>query len=302
MVQRLRESESLETGLRRLAVEGIDTALAALDGTDGHDVAIHSVRKQCKKSRALLRLFRFGIGAARRKECRFFRDLGRSLSAVRDGKVALDVHAMLLERYGAMLDPAVGAGVRQQLIADVQAVGSAAEGSGLKPPDDDTLRQRLLSARLRARRWKLGADDDRLLRKGLARTYRRGRDAARHAAASGAKEHFHESRKRAKDYWYQLDLVARRWPDAALKRIGPTRKLTEVLGEAHDLEIYCNAIRNAAAARNPEATEILSALAERRARELETESVALAREVFAEKPKRFVAELERPRPLQQAAG
>ena len=300
MTPRLNDSEPLETALRRMAVESIDTALGALDASDGRDVAIHTVRKEGKRSRALLRLFRFAIGDGARRECRFFRDLGRSLSQARDAKVVLDVHAMLIDRFRSVLDPAVDATVRQQLIASIQ---SAREAAGADPtPDSDALRQQLLAARLRARRWTLSGDSDEMLKQGFVRSYRRARKAAQLANAAPHASHYHELRKRAKDFWYQLELVARRWPDSALQRIAPVRRLTELLGNAHDLVVYAEAIEKAAASRMPEAVEMLAAVAVERRRALETEARELGLELFGPKPKRFAAELERREIPQQAAG
>jgi CHAD domain-containing protein len=300
MTLRLKESEPLQTGLRRLACECIDEALAALDESDGRDAAIHSVRKQCKQARALLHLFRFGLGRERTIESRYFRDIGRSLSVARDSKVALDVHAQLIERYGALIDPAVGAELRQGLIADARSL--VLHESNAETTPNDGFRQRLMAVRSRVRSWTLSDEDDRTLRRGLKRAYRRARQAGQRACESGLPGDFHEARKRAKDYWYQLELVARRWPDAALTRVAPTRKLTELLGDAHDLEVYCDAIERAAIGRNPLAVEILSALAERRRRVLEREAVAVMGEVFAGKPRRFAAELQGPELKLRAAG
>jgi CHAD domain-containing protein len=301
MALRLEESEPLQTGLRRISVETIDAALAALDEPEGRDVAIHTIRKQSKKIRAILRLFRDGLGSRGRKESRVFRDLSRSLSSARDVKVALDVHAMLLDRYGTVLAPSVGVTIRQQLVAGRQARRGGSVSS-IQSPNNDALRQSLLAARLRARRWRLVGREDDLLKQGLGRTYRRGRAALRHAVSSGAAGDLHEARKRAKDYWYQLEIVARSWPDVALTRIARAHQLTDKLGEAHDLDIYRDAIRRAASARCPRGVEMLSAIAEQRRRELESEALDLGEDVFQQKPKRFVAELERSQIRQQAAG
>lgn len=300
MSVRLRESEPLQTGLRRLAVECIDVAVAALDEPEGRDAAIHTVRKQCKQARALLRLYRFGLGRERTIESCNFRDIARSLSVARDCKVALDVHAVLLERYGALLDPAVGAELRQGLIADARAYAQLQAPPESTP--NDVLRQRLLALRARVRNFTLRGDDEALLRRGLRRSYRRARQAGRRACESGLADDFHQARKRAKDFWYQLEIVARRWPDAALVRVGLTRRLTELLGDAHDLEVYCAAIGRAASGRNPLAVEILTALADARRHSLEAGAVTLVHEVFGEKARRFAAALERADDPQRATG
>lgn len=296
MTIQARQAEPLEGALRRIAVERIDQALDALEERDGRDVAIHTVRKECKRLRALLRLFAPAIGEGWRRECHFFRDLARSLSAARDAKVVLDVHSALIGRYGSALDPVPAAAIRQQLIADMHEV---IEERG-ETPDSETLRRSLQAARLRARRWTLTDPSESKLERGFVRAYRRGRAAARHVTTVPHESNFHELRKRTKDFWYQLELLARRWPDAALDREAPTHRLAELLGDAHDLVVYRDYVERAASQRAREAGVILAALAERKSRELASEAASLSREVFAEKPKRFAAALGRRKLEQQA--
>jgi len=284
MTSMLWESEPLEGGLRRLAVESVDVALAGLDNPEDRDVAIHTVRKQCKQLRALLRLFGDALGPKRRRESRLLRDLSRSLAHARDSKVALDVHDELTTYYESVLSTSVATLIRQAL-TDLRQ--SRAE------PDVDALRHGLMLARSRARHWSLQHDADELLACGLTRAYRRARKASRAASARRTPEAMHEARKRAKDYWYQLEFVARCWPDVALERTAPVRRLTDLLGDAQDLAIYQSAVEETARLRSPRAVEVLSALADSRRRELETAGLALAAQVFADKPREFGSRLGR---------
>lgn len=298
---RLRESEPLESALRRLFMECVDQALAALDDKDGKDVAIHTVRKQCKQIRALLRLFRSGLGESFNGEARFFRDLARSLATARDAAVALDVHAALVKRFGASIHPSVGAVIRQGLIADYHKVVGRSGSELRQPLDYDVLRAHLLAARARGRRVSLKTKDEAILERGIVRSYRRARKALVHAAQTRAATDLHDLRKYAKIYWYQLELVAKRWPDYALERTAPVRRLTEILGEVQDMIVYRAAIERVAAERAQAAVEILGALAEQRRRALELEAVDLAKLVFAERPKRLRSKLRRLDDLAQAS-
>jgi CHAD domain-containing protein len=302
MALQLDETESPQTGLRRLAAECIDTALAGLDGADGRDVAIHTVRKQGKQARALLRLVRFGLEGDHRREGRIFREIGRGLSDLRDAAVALEVHGSLLDDVGGSLNPAVCARMRQLLIDDMRSIADRRDRSGSSPSDDDRLRRQLRVARERTQRWRLIGSGEDMLRRGLVQSYRLGRKAAKHAAAGGRAEDFHETRKRAKDFWYALEFLSGRWPDVVLERIGPARHLCELLGDIHDLEIYSAAIDRVASAAEPAGVEILSATAGQRRRRLEAEALRLAHEVFRDNPRDFAVALERSESLKRAAG
>jgi len=292
MSLRLRESEPLDTALRRLALDCVDQALAALDGADGRDVAIHQIRKQCKQFRSLLRLYRSGLEDGFRHEARFFRDLSRSLAAARDAAVALDMHAALVEQYGAIINSSVSARIRQLLIADFHAVTAPTGRTSRRPPDNDTLRAQLLAARSRCRQLRL-ARADRILERGLLAGYRQGRKAARRAQKTRDERDLHALRKYAKNYWHQLEFVARRWPDLALQRQGPVHRLTVLLGDLQDTVVYRHAIERVAAGQEPEGVEILAALVDQRRRGLEVEALDLAQLIFAERPRQLRAELQR---------
>ena len=89
----LEADETLEAGLRRIAVELVDGAsvslAAAQDAPPGEfDAHIHSVRKTCKKMRGLLRLARASLGdKTYYRENIFYRDLSRSLAGARESHV-----------------------------------------------------------------------------------------------------------------------------------------------------------------------------------------------------------------------
>lgn len=304
MISPLQDAESLQQNYRRLAVDCIAKAIGALDEPRGRDIAIHTIRKQCKQARALIRLFHAGPPSARRQACRLFRDLSRSLSAARDARVALDVHALLLERFGSALDPAAIATVREQLESNLRTKRGDADGH---PIGGQVLRRQLLAARVSARRAVIAGTDEETLKAAFVRAYRRARRALQVAADSGQAPDFHEARKCAKDYWYQLEFVARRWPGITAARIEAARRLTELLGEAQDCEVYAAAVARGRgrSRRGAPTTDVLLALAEHRARALRQEALGLRAEVFTEKPKELAAAINEPEPfasLNVAAG
>ena len=302
MSSALQKAESLQATYRRLAVDCVARAIAALDEPRGRDIAIHTIRKQCKQARALIRLFCDDPPAARRNACQFYRELGRSLSAARDARVALDVHALLLDRFGAVLDTAAVASVGRRLEQDLRSKRGDADGQPIGGP---ALRRQLLAARVRARRTVIAGDAEESLRAAFLRAYRRARRAARAAAESNLPSAFHEARKRTKDYWYQLEFVAGRWPAIAPGRIAAARRLTELLGDAQDCEVYAAAVSRRARRRASPGTELLLALAEHRARALRQEALQLCPEVFGGKPRELMAAIEQPEPLEplhRAAG
>jgi hypothetical protein len=100
---RLKENEPLAPGIRRIAREQLEKALAEMRGESHKDEgpAVHATRKHMKRARALLRLVRREIGPEIFKgENERLRDIGRAFSGSRDAWVQLQVLDKLRESSG----------------------------------------------------------------------------------------------------------------------------------------------------------------------------------------------------------
>ena len=118
MAYRLEFDESPDVPARRCAIERIEDAIAQLDRGRAHDPqgAVHEARKDVKKVRALLRLYRSGLGdATYRYENRELRDAGRALSVMRDADVLLDTIDGLAERYVGQIPAGAFDAVRERI-------------------------------------------------------------------------------------------------------------------------------------------------------------------------------------------
>jgi CHAD domain-containing protein len=129
-----------------------------------------------------------------------------------------------------------------------------------------------------------------LLRPGLERSYRRGRDALGTVRDDPSAESVHEWRKRVKDLWYHLRLLREMWPAAMSGAADEAHELSELLGDHHDLSVLIDEIR--AEARDDADLETLATLAERRQGELLDEALPSGDRLYAEKPKQFTRRLE----------
>ena len=99
MAYRLKLKEPLAKGVRRIAGEQLGDAAARLEGGSNPETGVHEARKSLKRTRALLRLVRPGLGETNfRKANARLRDFARSLSAVRVRDV---VRALLESLEGA---------------------------------------------------------------------------------------------------------------------------------------------------------------------------------------------------------
>jgi CHAD domain-containing protein len=260
----------LTASLRRIAGQELDAALARLDRIDAPE-AVHGLRKNLKKTRALLRLVRTGFPAQPSINLAL-REVGLALSARRDAAVRLATLDRLFPD-------------RPQALRSLRAALDQA-GDGPAPALNADLRDTLLQLRDSARDWSLSGRDDRILREGLTATRRKAQGAADAARRSpGTAERFHDWRKRAKDHWYQARLFAPVWPDLFRPLVASADRLGEILGDHHDLavlEAHVAGLPDTAA--TDQARRMLDArLSEARGR-IEAEAFPLAARLFAGDP------------------
>src|SRR5436190_1850592 len=103
MAFRFRRKESVQKAIRRIAQERIERALDCMQDADRLE-AIHRVRMEIKKIRALLRLLRRASrGSLYQNETTLLREAANSLGAVRDAHVTLKALSELTSHFKAQL-------------------------------------------------------------------------------------------------------------------------------------------------------------------------------------------------------
>lgn len=289
---RFKRRETAAEGARRVARERLVGAIEAMEdrGRDAAE-AVHCVRKQFKKARAVVRLVREALGEeAYRRENDGFRDLGRRLGAARDAVVVVRTLDAVIADDASLDIPAVRR-VRERLAKAAEELQPHRRGRGFAAEARavvDTLRE----AVVRIDAWPIDDAGLDVLLAGVGRSYKRGRRNMRRAYEAGDAHDSHEWRKRVKDLWYQLRLMRRASPkrlDKAIERVG---QLAELLGEDHDL---AEMLRRAEEAAHGEADALqpLRLAVERRRGELARKAKPIGKRVYADKPRRFVARLRR---------
>lgn len=273
------EDRSIGDGFVRIAREQIAKAIAIADDA-GEPAArrVHEARRRAKKLRALLRLVRPGFRRYA-EENAFVRDAAGRLSATRDVRVAADTLAELMAWAGRDMPP-----IAVPMAELDEEMGLARYAADMRQMHD------------RSARWKTGKVNLDTLATGLADTYRRGLDAARHLATHPSDEGFHEWRKHTKYHWNQLGLVeacASNILPSAHKAVGD---LAEQLGVHHDLAMLRDMLTAAPGQFGELDIGFVHDTVARRQRELEVGIGMLGRQVYAETPKalhaRFTSYLE----------
>jgi CHAD domain-containing protein len=227
-------------------------------------------------------------------ENRWFRDVARQLSALRDDQAMLenldalaeDGLPLPAERLSAWRETLVGR--RDRILAEVRA------RDGLRAVSAD-----LHQALERVHSWGFSSTGFDALADGLSRTYHRGRKGLRCAVGSGDTDAFHDWRKRVKYLRHQLQLLAPACPRLLDGHAELLHDLTERLGFDHDLAVLEATTREAGVveADSPAGRRLHAFIDERRAHNRRALR-SPARCAWVEKRSRFV---DRVRAYWQAA-
>ncbi len=293
MSYRLQKNEPVEAGIKRIAREQIDRAIAEIEAPtlDSHET-VHQVRKRCKKIRGLIRLVRPEFEISYREENVWYRDAARALSYVRDSHSIIETYDSLIEKAGLKPeDRKQFETVRRHLVTRRDRI--AEDEVGLNDSINE-FKDRLQIGRARIDFWSLGRQGFRALAGGLRKTYQRGRKAMTVAYKEPDTEHFHEWRKRVKYHWCHTRLLMPIWPPVMKAYRNEVHLLSEHLGDEHDLAVLKQTLsQNPADFNAGETINELQKVIERRREALRRDAKPLGQRIFSEKPKQMVRRLSR---------
>ncbi|HUY93525.1 MAG TPA: CHAD domain-containing protein [Pirellulales bacterium] len=288
MAYRLKIDKSSKAGVRKIVHEQLDDAIRGLESV-GEERAnqVHDIRVRLKKLRAALRLVRSAIGGHYHVENVCFRDAAHQLSQQRDVQAAQEVLAMLADRArregvdAAALETLESC--RRRLDEEQQALAEQATSETWL-----RLAGMLRAAAERVDAWTNEIRDFETIAEGLENSYRRGRRAMQCALERPTPETLHEWRKQAKYHRYQVNLLEEAWPEAMKARGKSLKRLSDLLGDDHDLVVLREKLQSVAAetAADVALAECLE-LVDRRRGEILDELKPLGRWLYAEKPKQL---------------
>jgi CHAD domain-containing protein len=293
MAYKLQSEEPISEGVRRIAREQLEKAIAQLNGEteDGPDEAVHDVRKRLKKLRALLRLVRDEVGSKTYKqENACFRDAGRQLSDVRDAQVRIETLDKLVKHFSDTIAPTAFQSVREILEKRYELIQQEARQDNSA---QITVVPILQAALDRVETWPITHNNWSALEGGLKWVYQCGSQNFLMACDRPTAEHLHEWRKRVKDLWYHLCILKPIWPDFLSELSDQLKVLADDLGDDHDLAVLGQFMtENPELFAAQEQLNILSTLIQQRQQQLQTHARFLGQRIYAEKPKAFVKRME----------
>jgi CHAD domain-containing protein len=280
---RFESDETLSEAFFRTAREQLEAAESSLTRDIDSDPigAVHTARKSIKKERALLRLMRDGVDAdERRRENTALRNAARRLSGPRDAEVVVATLDDLSERYAGQIPSSAFEAVRSRLGAHVAGAGANDQAGAAQAASE------LAASRTRILSWKLEHGGWAALDGGLSESYVRGRKAFARARRDASMENLHDWRKRAKDLWYQLRLLAPVCGEAVRGEARDLHVLCDVLGDDHDLAVLRQTLLRVGGEVATDLQAVLGLLDHRR-EELQAWAMPLGERVYAERRKAF---------------
>ncbi len=234
MAYQLNREENLEEGIQRIAKELVDTAIADIESEEmDPNMKVHEVRKRCKEFRGLVRLVRPAFEDTYKFENVWYRDSARQLTHIRDSHTIINTLEKLLENFSQVI-------MSDELLPLKEALELRKEeitGNDYLKEKLSAFKQRMILGRERIDYWHLDKNNFFAAQRGSIKTYKRAHKAMNEAYNYPTVESFHEWRKRVKYHWYHTRLLELSRQDVLTDYAEEVHKLSEFLGEEHDLAV-----------------------------------------------------------------
>lgn len=247
--------------------------------------AVHTVRKEIKQLRALLRLTRCALSRSDyRAGSSSLREAARCLAPARDAHVKVRALINLKERSKKELAQHPFRGIKHLLAQDCCREQHELSHSRAV----QQVAQLLTRFERQASALTFKSSGWRAIGPGLINSYRDGRRDYRRACRTAAPEDFHEWRKRVKDLYYQIGLLCAIWPEQMGAAGAELDSLGERLGDAHDLTLLIEPkVLKRFRKCSEEEAQALKALVENYQKELQHSALMMGARFYQEKTSIF---------------
>jgi len=287
MAFHFKKKESSTKAVRRLGRERIGKALDHLQKCDRLE-AIHCVRKEVKKVRAVLGLVCEATGGDTvRKSMKTLRAAGRLLRDARDAHVRPRTLERLVAHFRDRLPLNPLSGIKKILRQNCLVETSKFRKGESVSAVDHLLRK----LNRRAGELKVKAEGWTAIRSGLRESYRQGQSSLAVARRETSQENLHRWRKHVQDLWHQLRVLGPIAPEDLRVTTEQMRNLSQCLGDDHDLVMLWQFVNPRCARWHAEELKLLKQLIEWRRKELQAEALRLGSRLYQEKPSAFCRRL-----------
>jgi CHAD domain-containing protein len=269
-----KKTESPAKAIKRVCRAHLGLALGWMQNPR-RPAAIHSVRKEIKKTRAILRLIRTEVGVgAYRKVVKPLRQAAQHLAASRDARVMLGAFKILTKDSPSRF-PKIHAALQKHCRRETRRSRKAHSLA--------SARRLLRKSNQRIRRLQFSAEGWAAMAPGLHRSYGRGRNQFVIVFREPTAENFHAWRKQVKTLAYLLRLLAPNWPARTHRFMKKLERLGDQLGDAHDLARLQQFLMESGAAQIKEVKRLNHMMAARQ-KLLHSSALKLGSELYSETP------------------
>ena len=281
MAFQFKRKEPVAEAVRRLCRGRIAAALESLQRRN-RVKAVHNVRREIKKLRAIFRLMRGEIGkGAYRRSTNPLRAVAGRLTPVRDAHIRLHALETLTTHFKNRLPARPFPEIKRALRRNCRKV----ERTYFKNNSIGKLKKILRKAGRQAGGLKIKRDGWGAIAPGLEESHRRGRTAFATVMAAPSPENFHDWRKRVKELWHQVRLLCPMRPKVLGAAADELERLGELLGDDHDLFLLKEFL--AGKFKNKKVAAGLDELIRARQQELRPAALELGARCYLEKPEVF---------------
>jgi len=254
------------------------------------DTAVHDARKDLKRARTALRLLRPALDEwIYRRDDALLRDVARALNAARDAKVLTQTLQSLCRHHRVLRRDAEIARLLRTLQADQARLRRRWRDH---PQPLERRRGALGQLRGRMTQWRVGKHGWSVLGPALKRIYKNGRRARPTRSRRPTDRALHEWRKQVKYLRYALELLASRRSRRLSRLARRAQRLSDHLGEAHDLAMLARKARALAKRSRAELRPLLTIIDRQRAR-LALEALSSGARLYQARPGDWQRPLQR---------
>jgi CHAD domain-containing protein len=281
---------ALEESMRDIILGRISYILEQIGTQDDVHILVHEVRKTIKRIRAVLKMVRDEIGYSNYfRENSFYRDMGRSLSPVRDSYVLGALCTALHRRYPDVIGTDDHQAVMECLTRKME---QELQDFNTRKGGFEAIKRDLDSASGRVAEYCRLRDGFVSVEKGIRRIYGRARRQLSRVRKQFHTAEFHEYRKNTKYLLHQVEILQPVYPRVLKAYARSIEKHAELLGETRDydrLEAYLRT-----GAENEIRDRVRSVLLKKtdlHRKEMLQKVLARAPLIFAETPGAFIKRL-----------
>ena len=287
MSTKINVQQNIQANIQRIMQTRVDACRQALQLDNPHK-AIHQSRKEMKKIRAVLRLIRPQLEEEEYQAANtYFRDAARIISDARDVTASAETVGKLQSSLTSARDRRALAQLKRHFWAKKAAI------TRYQVRRDQLLlsvQDALEDAERLYRSWTITEDGFAALAPGIKRIYRQCLKRRQVAYDENTPHGYHQWRKSVKYLRYQVDTLSPLWPGPLGALETELNKLTDYLGDDHDLFVLRQMIEQGEVMR-PETTRSVIKTMEERRGVLQQSARGLSQKLFYQKPKQFVKPL-----------